>query len=424
MKKTLKKDSRDITSRIISLERELDDKDPTVRRKALLALCRLIKKGGIEMTSSGSRVNLHAHTNYSYNTFGYYPTGFAWKARKEGLAVAGIVDFDALHGVNEFLEAARLIGLKACASIESRVFVPEFKDKVINSPGEPGIMYHIGLGITRGISHPFLDRAQKLAKERILAMLERVNRYLYPVKLDYEKDVVALTPRGNVTERHVCQAYARKAEDVFPKEGERQDFWYNKLGSCPFLDSALQALIRTKTMKRGGVVKHPKISKSMFPTLREMNEFILECGGIPTLAWLDGMSDGERDVSVLIKMAVGNGISAINIIPDRNFTPGIKDQKLKNLWEIISAANKIGWPVIVGTEMNGSGQNFVSQFDSEELAPFIPTFLRGAYIAFAHSVWQRKYHMGYLSENGGSFSADNIRNPFYEQLGRELQPDE
>jgi len=32
--------------------------------------------------------------------------------------------------------------------IESRVFVPEFSDREINSPGEPGISYHMGTGFT------------------------------------------------------------------------------------------------------------------------------------------------------------------------------------------------------------------------------------------------------------------------------------
>ena len=67
-------------------------------------------------------------------------------ARKAGLAFAGIVDFDVLDGADEFLAAGRLIGLKTCVSLESRVFVPEFATRVINSPGEPGVSYHMGVG--------------------------------------------------------------------------------------------------------------------------------------------------------------------------------------------------------------------------------------------------------------------------------------
>ena len=62
--------------------------------------------------------------------------------------MAGIVDFDVLDGLEEFWQASRLLDLKACVGIESRVFVPEFADRVINSPGEPGISYHMGTGFT------------------------------------------------------------------------------------------------------------------------------------------------------------------------------------------------------------------------------------------------------------------------------------
>ena len=85
--------------------------------------------------NTGTDVNLHAHTFFSYNAYGYSPSKYAWLARKTGLAVAGIVDFDVLDALEEFLEAGRLVGLKTCVSLESRVFVPEFATRVINSPG-------------------------------------------------------------------------------------------------------------------------------------------------------------------------------------------------------------------------------------------------------------------------------------------------
>ena len=69
---------------------------------------------------------------------GYSPSRFALEAKKAGLEMGGIVDFDVLDGLEEFWQASRLLDLKACVGIESRVFVPEFADRVINSPGEPG----------------------------------------------------------------------------------------------------------------------------------------------------------------------------------------------------------------------------------------------------------------------------------------------
>ena len=142
----------------------------------------------------GGDVNLHAHTFFSYNAYGYSPSKFAWLARKAGLAVAGIVDFDVLDGVEEFLAAGRLIGLKCCASLESRVFVPEFAALEINSPGEPGVAYNMGVGFPRAASHPFLAEMRAAAQKRTRGMIERVNGYLDPVRLDFDRDVAPLTP--------------------------------------------------------------------------------------------------------------------------------------------------------------------------------------------------------------------------------------
>ena len=198
------------------LERQLDDFDRNQRADALTQLWRAAERGEIALTAPGSDVNLHAHTFFSYNAYGYSPSKFAWLARKAGLAVAGIVDFDVLDGVDEFLDAGRLIGLKACASLESRVFVPEFANLVMNSPGEPGVAYHMGVGFSRSVAHPFLAEMRAAAGQRTRGMIERVNVYLDPIKLDFDRDVAPLTPAGNATERHLCEAYERKAVETFP----------------------------------------------------------------------------------------------------------------------------------------------------------------------------------------------------------------
>ena len=127
------------------LELALDDFDPGRRREALARLWRCVESGEESVAEPGGEVNVHAHTFFSYNAYGYSPSKFAWLARKRGLAAAGIVDFDVLDAVEEFLEAGRLIGLRTCASLESRVFVPEFAEWVMNSPGEPGVSYHMVL---------------------------------------------------------------------------------------------------------------------------------------------------------------------------------------------------------------------------------------------------------------------------------------
>ena len=395
------------------LEQQLDSFDPAKRRQALLGLRRQVEEGKITLPKPGSDVNLHAHTFFSYNAYGYSPSKYAWLARKAGLAVAGIVDFDVLDGLEEFLEAGRLLGLKTCVSLESRAFVPEFASRVINSPGEPGIAYHMGVGFPRQIQHPLLAQMRRTAEQRNRELVARVNAFLHPVGLDYEKDVLPLTPNGNATERHVCEAYSKKGDP---------EFWRQKLGNCPVNPIELQALIRSKTMKKGGV-GYMQPDSGSFPLMANMNRFILECGAIPTFAWLDGTSEGEQCIEEYFEVGKSSGAAALNLIPDRNYTPGVKNQKLQNLYAVVELAQKHHFPVIVGTEMNSPGNKFVDSFATAELSPLAPVFLRGAYIVYAHSVLQRQSGLGYLSDWAKkAFPSVADRNEFFEKLGRDLRP--
>jgi hypothetical protein len=404
------------------LEQQLDGFDPKVRRQALEALCRQVQAGQLTLPDPGTDVNLHAHTFFSYNAYGYSPSHYAWLARKSGLAAAGIVDFDVLDGLDEFLEAGRLVGLKTCVSMESRVFVPEFATRVINSPGEPGISYHMGVGFTRAVLLPFLAKMRAAAAQRTRDMLGRVNAYMRPVELDYDKDVVPLTPKGNATERHLCEAFERKAAQVFPDEARRAAFWKEKLGDTPPAGAKLQNLIRAKTMKKGGV-GYVQPGQGSFPLMADMNQFVLAVGAIPTLTWLDGTSEAEKSLAELFAAGIASGAAALNIIPDRNYTPGVKDQKLQNLYDVVEMANQHQFPIVVGTEMNSPGNKFVDSFGTAELAPLVPVFLRGAHIIFGHSVLQRQAGLGYLSPWAKqTFPVAAARNDFFERLGRELQP--
>ncbi|HZP60335.1 MAG TPA: hypothetical protein VFB27_08410 [Opitutaceae bacterium] len=395
-------------------EQQLDDFDPARRQAALEELWRLARTGEVRLPAPGTDVNLHSHTFFSYNAYGYSPSKFAWLARQRGLAAAGVVDFDVLDGLEEFWAAGRLIGLKRCVSLESRTYVPEFSTRVLNSPGEPGIAYNMGVGFPRPTPHPLLAQMRRTAERRNRELVERVNGFLRPVALDYDRDVLALTPNGNATERHICEAYAKKGDAAF---------WREKLGDAPADPAKLQALIRAKTMKQGGV-GYVRPDRGSFPLLTEMNNFVRESGAIPTLTWFDGTSEGERAADELFQVSIAAGAAALAIIPDRNYTPGVKDQKLANLYDVVGRAEKHGFPVIVGTEMNAPGNKFVDAFDTAELKPLVPVFLKGAHIVYAHSVLQRESGLGYLSDWAArNFPAVSAKNEFFEHLGRALPPE-
>jgi hypothetical protein len=412
------------------LEQKLDSFDSAERKQALMSLCEKVTAGEITLPQAGKTVNMHCHTFFSYNTYGYSPSKFAWLARKAGLAAAQVVDFDVLDAVDEFLEAAKMLNLKGCGGMETRVFVPEFADKVINSPGEPGISYHMGVGFP-GSHVPnnqknFLLSLKETAQQRNRDLIERVNKYLEPVTLDYKQDVLPLTPSNNPTERHICLAYARKAQEIFGQKKSLADFWSEKLGTdaeslgLPEGRDLLNT-IRAKTMKRGGV-GYVQPDKGSFSTMADMNRFILACGAIPTVTWLDGTSDGEKAIEELLQIAMSTGAAALNIIPDRNYTPGSPDVKLKNLYQIVELAEKLNLPLVVGTEMNSPGQKFVDNFASKELSSLVPAFFKGAHIIYAHSVLQQKCGLGYTSQWAKkNFISVSEKNKFFKELGSSLK---
>lgn len=399
--------------------------DPPARLAALAGLAR--------ETGPAARpwVNLHCHTIFSYNPYDYSPAEFAWRARVHGLEAAGIVDFDVVDGLEEFLEAGRLMGIPVCVSLETRVYVPEFGDRVLSSPGEPGIGYHMASGFPRapsaGEQVAFLRGLRDSAAARNRDLVHRVNQHLAPLDFDYERDVLPLTPMDNATERHICRAYAERAAAQFASRDALIAFWDEKLGGVPGdLDwpagPQLQALIRSKTMKRGGV-GYVQPNSGSFPDMTAFNRFALASGAIPTLTWLDGTSDGEQCIEEWMDVAAAAGAAAINFIPDRNFTPGKRDQKLANLHDVVARARARDWPMLAGTEMNSPGLKFVDDFAAPELAPVVEDFRRGARILAAHTVLGRYAGLGYLSQwAAASFATLAARNDFYAEVGARFDP--
>ena len=414
-----------------ALERQLDDFDPSARRAALDALLKAADAGEIELPPQGRAFNLHCHSFFSYNGYGYSPTALAWKGRAAGLCAMGLVDFDVLDGVDEFLEACGRLGLRACAGFETRIFVPEFADRVMNSPGEPGIAYHMGMGFptARNADNVFLSRLKAIAQRRNHDMVNRINAHLDRIALDYDRDVIPLTPRGNPTERHVCMAYDAKARALIPEE-ERAAYWAERLGvgedkvrECIDDAPTFQGLIRAKTMKAGGV-GYVTPDGGDFPRLDEINLFTLACGAIPTFAWLDGTTPGEEAIEELLDVMVASGVAAVNIIPDRNWNladPDVQQRKVQKLHAFVAIAQARHLPILVGTEMNAYGQRFVDDFDAQPMQPLYDAFLDGACIMHAHTVLAAAANMGYLSDWAQAhFAGAEAKNRFYREVGARM----
>jgi hypothetical protein len=415
------------------LERELNDFALDVRATALAELVSLAERGAVPLEPEADVANMHCHTFLSFNAYGHSPTSLAWLARRRGFKLAGIVDFDVLDGVDEFLDTCEAVDVRGSAGMETRVYVPEFATRVINSPGEPGVYYYMGIGFSSSqvpdVVADISEGMRQRASQRNRGMAERVNEHLSPVGIDYDRDVLPLTPTGNATERHMVVAYVRAAEQTVSNAVE---FWANKLGVEPDEIAALMAdvakfqnLVRAKLMKRGGV-GYVQPGPDTFPTVEEVNQLIVACRALPCATWLDGTSDGERAMEELLEMLIAKGVVSLNIVPDRNWNiadPEMRRLKVRNLHDVVRLAQEMNLPLNVGTEMNSPGQKLVDDFDALELAPVRQAFLDGAHFVYGHTVMQRALGLGYQSEWAKAHLwSRQERNDFFTRVGYLVPP--
>jgi hypothetical protein len=419
--------------RIAQLEAKLNDFDPASRAEALAELAALIQGGVVELPPEADVVNMHCHTFFSFNAYGHSPTSLAWLGKRGGLKAMGIVDFDVLDGVDEFLATCDRIGLRGSAGIETRVFIAEYADQEINSPSEPGVCYHMGIGFSSrrvpGAVASILADLGRRADQRNQSILARVNDYLDTVTIDYERDVLPLTPAGHPTERHLVVAYVRAAERTVTQPAA---FWADRLGVPPdemvtvMADSPkFQNLIRAKLMKRGGV-GYVQPESGMFPSIEDFHALITACGALPCAAWLDGTTAAEQSTEEWLAFLVARGVVALNIIPNRNWNIAdskVRELKVRNLHRVVEVAQEMDLPLNVGTEMNSFGQKLVDDFDAPELAPVRQAFLDGAHFVYGHTVMQRALGLGYQSQwTQEHLASRRERNAFYTELGYRVPP--
>ncbi len=415
------------------LEASLNDFDPAVRARALAALLERAQAGEIRLADERPVANMHCHTFFSFNAYGYSPSGLAWLAKRSSYRLAGTVDFDVLDAVDEFLNACDAVGVRGSTGLETRVYLPEFAGDELSSPGEPGVTYHMGIGFTSSHApaevQPILKDLSERSEHRNRDMIERLNAYLDPVYLDYNQDVLPLTPSGNATERHMLVAYAQAAEQ---QVHDPDTFWASKLqmnqddvARLRQDTPAFYNKVRAKLMKRGGV-GYAQPGEGSFPRIEEVHRLIVACDALPCVAWLDGTTSGEQKLDQLLERMIEKGVVAMNIVPDRNWNiadPQLRQKKVHNLYEAVATAQKLHLPLNAGTEMNAYGNKLVDDFDAPELAPVREAFLDGAHFIYGHTALQRGLGIGYQSDWACAYLPTRLqRNAFYTRVGHLLPP--
>jgi len=404
-----------------------------VRAAALEELAVLAEQGALQMDPEKDVVNMHCHTFFSFNAYGHSPSSLAWLAKRQGFRAVGIVDFDVVDGVDEFLSACDRIGVRGSAGVETRVFVPEFASREISSPGEPGVAYQMGIGFVSSdvpdVVADIQDDLKSRAARRNQMIIERVNAVLAPAVIDYERDVLPLTPGGNAIERHIVVAYIAAAKQAVQDEA---GFWADKLGTARSQTEALindppklQNVVRAKLMKQGGV-GYVQPGPETFPTVGTFHRFVQACGALPCATWLDGTSAGEQAMEELLELMIAQGAVALNIIPDRNWNIAdaeTRRTKVQHLYDVVELANRLDLPLNVGTEMNSFGQKLVDDFGVSELAPVRQVFLDGAHFIYGHTLMQRALGLGYQSEWAqAQLPSRRARNAFYTEVGYTVPP--
>ena len=388
---------------------------------------------GHEFSVPYERVNMHIHSFFSYNTNGYSPSHIAWESRKAGLYAAGLCDFDVLDGLEEFFIAGQVLGLRTTVNMETRAFLAEYAEVDINSPGEPGVTYIMGAGFSRNPDADSPEAAtlaqyHRQANNRIRAIVQRINTRLPEIAIDYEKEVVSLTPAGSPTERHIVRAYRLKAESVFSTSTLLHEFWGTLMKQTPLEIEklymnipAIENSIRAILVKAGGV-GYEKPTEKTFPPVDGFIKWALNCGAIPMITWLDGTSKGEENIIQMLECMKAKGACAVNIIPDRNHNipdPDMRAVKIKKLAEVIRASENLGMPINIGTEMNKDGQPFADDTQCEALRPYHEIFLRGARIMVGHTWLSRFADFPYTSDSAeAEFRTDTIqKNRFFASVG-------
>ena len=411
-------------------EQQLDSFDLNDRMAALEWLS---KQGIARAENSPERINMHFHSFFSYNSMGYSPCRIAWGAHCEGLYATALCDFDVLDGMEEYFDACELLGIRAAMHVETRLFIPEYADAVMNSPGEPGAAYYMGAGFVRmpaeGSSQAKgAGRLRQLAQDRNIALVDRINAKLPQIAIDYDQEVVPLSPGRCPTERHIVQAYRVKAEQTLGAPAELHEFWAKILGKTTDEVAKLVADvpsmegdIRAALVKSGGIGYEQPTEKS-FPTVEEFIQWVLDCRAIPMYAWLDGTNNGEADIRALLECVQAKGSCALNIIPDRNHRiddPDVRAKKLEKLEEVVRVAGEMHLPINIGTEMNKLGQPFSDDTGCEALRPYYEPFMRGARIMIGHTLLSRFADFPYVGQKAeAEFGGDTpAKNDAFESIG-------
>ena len=349
----------------------------------------------------GRDVNNHIHTTYSFSP--YSPTAAVWFARAAGLCTCGLMDHDSIAGSEEFLAAAREVGMGATIGLECRVSFKNtpFGDRRLNNPDQDGVVYMALHGVPHNRAaevNAFFVPYRAARNERNKKMVAAVNQLMgrYGVTIDFEKDVLPLSnyaKGGSVTERHISSALAYRMLEVIGK-GETLVKFIRETMQLPLSDKIAGFLCDEKNPHMMydllGWIKSTLIAKFYIdatdecPDVREVLALSEKVGAISAYAYLGDVGDSvtgdkraqkfEDDfLDELVPFLAGLGYRAITYMPSRN-TPA-------QLKRIRALCDKYGLFQISGEDINSPRQSFVCE---AQRAPEFANLYEATWALIAH----------------------------------------
>ena len=349
----------------------------------------------------GRDVNNHIHTTYSFSP--YSPTAAVWFARAAGLCTCGLMDQDSIAGSEEFLAAAKEVGMGATIGLECRVSFKNtpFGDRRLNNPDQDGVVYMALHGVPHNRAaevNAFFAPYRAARNERNRKMVAAVNQLMgqYGVTIDFEKDVLPLSnyaKGGSVTERHISSALAYRMLEVIGK-GETLVKFIRETMQLPLSDKIAGFLCDEKNPHMMydllGWIKSTLIAKFYIdatdecPDVREVLALSEKVGAISAYAYLGDVGDSvtgdkraqkfEDDfLDELVPFLAGLGYRAITYMPSRN-TPA-------QLKRIRALCDKYGLFQISGEDINSPRQSFVCE---AQRAPEFANLYEATWALIAH----------------------------------------
>jgi len=327
----------------------LNAPDKDERLDAIRELARMYKAGKLDTPKFTENVNNHIHTTYSFSP--YSPAKAVYMAWASGLATAGIMDHDSVAGIEEFIEAGKIIGLAVTVGFECRASVAgtPFEGKRLNNPDQESVAYLA----MHGIPHRMLDEAEAFLapirekrNKRNRQMVGNLNRQLdmYGLGLDFDRDVLPISQYalgGSVTERHILYALASLIT-----EDEMQRYF-------------LLGLFKSQLVERFYVDADEEL-----PHISQFIDLAERLGAVPAYAYLGdvGISvTGDKKAQAfedsyldeLMRYLSGIGMRAVTYMPARN-SP-------EQLFRVKALCEQYNLFQISGEDINTPFQKFICE---------------------------------------------------------------